>query len=103
MKCSSNTYFKVNLMMMKVIVFLFIFVSISPTCFGSYEFIKVAQVWPSAFCRINHCKTPVPRTKFIVHGVWPSNYTGPEVGDCMKDSEDVAKELNMELVSIIFL
>jgi ribonuclease I len=70
----------------KMLQYLMIFSLFLIPSYGSYDYYTLSQQWPPTFCQAfttNVCK-PKYKTlsKFTIHGLWPSNYTGAHPRQC---------------------
>ncbi|CAJ2655599.1 extracellular ribonuclease LE-like [Trifolium pratense] len=60
-------------MLQYFLIFSFLLISTN----AAYDYYKLSQQWPPTFCAVNKCKPQYTKlSKFTIHGLWPSNYTG---------------------------
>ncbi|GLT64901.1 hypothetical protein SLA2020_373640 [Shorea laevis] len=71
-----------------LIFFLTVSLMLSASVSETYDYLQYVVQWQPAVCSNpnNHrmCKTNFPTQKFTIHGLWPTNFSGPLVRDCKR-------------------
>ncbi|QHO42509.1 hypothetical protein HN51_008202 [Arachis hypogaea] len=72
--------------------------SVHLTNAASYEYFKLALVWPATFTRIHASGMTKPKIPnyFTIHGLWPTNFSSPWPQSCAEKPADYFKRSSID-------